>query len=199
MITPTFKNKKSACCGLLIALGFKVISIIGWSSAYAISITLANEVWFVIGMCLCVVDVQRFFNMKKCCYLGIVAMIVFMIGSVVNWQGAREILSFVLGLLACVAVVFLFGYFCKRDARRVWPVAKYTMPIFLMHTIFAAALRSILLKIGVTNAVIHVISGLIISFVGPIIVAEVMHYFKWMGIFIYPTKFVKVRNKYKED
>ena len=128
-------------------MGFKIISFIGWSSTYAISITLANEVWFVIGMCLCVVDVQRFFNMKKCCYLGIVAMIVFIIGSVVNWQGARGILSFGLGLLACVAVVFLFGYFCKRDARRVWPVAKYTMPIFLMHTIFAAALRSILLKI----------------------------------------------------
>lgn len=197
MITPTFKNKKSACCGLLIALGFKVISIIGWSSAYALSITLANEVWFVIGMCLCVVDVERFFNMKKCCYLGIAAMIVFTIGSVVYWQGTRGILSFVLGLLACVAVVFLFGYFCKRDARRVWPVAKYTMPIFLMHTIFAAALRSILLKIGITNAVLHVILGLAISFLGPIITAKVMHYFKWMEFFVYPIKLIEVRNTNK--
>ena len=199
MITPTFKNKKITYCGLFIALAFKIISLVGWSSTYAISIILANEVWFVIGMCLCVVDVQRFFNMKKCCYLGIVAMIVFMIGSVVNWQGARGILSFVLGLLACVAVVFLFGYFCKGDARRVWPVAKYTMPIFLMHTIFAAALRSILLKIGITNAMIHVILGLTVSFLGPIITAKVMHYFQWMEFFIYPIKLVKVRSKHKGD
>lgn len=179
--------------------GFKIISLIGWSSIYAISITLANEVWFVIGMCLCVVDVQRFFNMKKCCYLGIVAMIVFMIGSVVNRQGVRGILSFVLGLIACVAVVFLFGYFCKGDARRVWPVAKYTMPIFLMHTIFAAALRSILLKIGITNAMIHVTLGLTISFLGPIITAKVMHCFKWMEFFVYPIKLVEVRYKHKGD
>ena len=70
---------------------------------------------------------------------------------------------------------------------------EYTMPIFLMHTIFAASIRVVLMKIGVHSAVIHVVIGLAISFVGPIIAAEIMKRFRWMEIFLYPGKYIKLR------
>ena len=70
-------------------------------------------------------------------------------------------------------------------------LAKYTMPIFLMHTLFAAPLRSVLLKVGVTNAVAHVVLGLGISFAGPIIAAWIMKKTKWMEFFLYPNKLIR--------
>lgn len=66
--------------------------------------------------------------------------------------------------------------------------AKYTMPIFLMHTLFAAPMRSVLLKIGVTNAAIHIALGLGISFAGPIVAAWIMKKTKWLEFFLYPNK-----------
>lgn len=73
-------------------------------------------------------------------------------------------------------------------------LAEYTMPIFLMHTLFAAPLRSVLMKVGIENAVIHVVVGLGISFIGPIIAAWIMKKTRWLEFFLYPNKFVKIRN-----
>lgn len=53
-------------------------------------------------------------------------------------------------------------------------LAKYTMSIFLMRTLFAALLRVGLFKMGIRNAVVHVTLGLSISFIGPIIAASIM-------------------------
>lgn len=98
--------------------------------------------------------------------------------------------SFALGLMACVAVIFLVAGFEEKSGKVMSFLAKYTMPIFLMHTLFAAPLRSVLLKIGVTNAVIHVVLGLGISFAGPIVAAWIMKKTKWLEFFLYPNKFL---------
>lgn len=67
------------------------------------------------------------------------------------------------------------------------------MPIFLMHTLFAAPLRTVLFKLGIQNAVIHVILGIAISFIGPMIAAIIMKKSKWLEFFLYPGKFIKMR------
>ena len=98
--------------------------------------------------------------------------------------------SFVLALMACAAVILLVAEFEEKVGKVMGFLAKYTMPIFLMHTLFAAPLRSILLKIGVTNAAIHVILGLGISFAGPIVAALIARKTKWLEFFLYPNKFL---------
>lgn len=86
----------------------------------------------------------------------------------------------------------LMTYRAAPDKTIIWhELAKHTMPIFLMHTLFAAPLRSVLLKIDVMNATIHVVLGLTISFVGPIIAAWVMKKTKWLEFFLYPNKFIR--------
>ena len=87
--------------------------------------------------------------------------------------------SFVMGLLACVAVIMMVAGYEEKFGRGMDFLAKYTMPIFLMHTLFAAPLRSVLIKIGIESAVIHVVLGLVISFAGPIIAAWIMKKTKW--------------------
>ena len=67
------------------------------------------------------------------------------------------------------------------------------MPIFLMHTLFAAPIRSVLLKMGVTNAVVHVVLGLSISFAGPIIATLIMKKTKWLEFFLYPNKIINYK------
>ena len=72
--------------------------------------------------------------------------------------------SFTMGLLACVAIIMLVAGFEEKFGRGMDFLAKYTMPIFLMHnTLLAAPTRSVLLKMGVTNAMVHIVLGLGIS------------------------------------
>ena len=63
--------------------------------------------------------------------------------------------------------------------------------IGLMHTLFAAPTRSVLLKMGVTNAVVHIVLGLGISIAGPIIATWIMKKTKWLEFFVYPNMFIK--------
>ena len=100
---------------------------------------------------------------------------------------------FVLGLMACVAVILLVTDFEEKSGKAMGFLAKYTMPIFLLHTLFAAPMRSVLLKMGVTNAAIHVALGLGVSFAGPIVAAWIMKKTKWLEFFLYPNKLMKNR------
>lgn len=102
-----------------------------------------------------------------------------------------SMISFVMGLLACVAVILMVADFEEKFNRGIDFLAKYTMPIFLMHTLFAAPMRSILIKTGIENAVIHVVLGLGVSFAGPIIAAWIMKKTKWLEFFLYPNKALK--------
>ena len=99
--------------------------------------------------------------------------------------------SFVLGLLACAAVILLVADFEEKSGKAMGFLARYTMPVFLMHTLFAAPLRSVLLKIGISNTAIHVVLGLGISFAGPIASAWIMKKTKWLEFFLYPNKLMK--------
>lgn len=161
----------------------------GGYSVYAVSIVLSNEIRFVLGMSICAFDVQ----LKGKRAQETIGGLLFMILSIaVYMMGIRnDAVSFAMGLLACVAVILMVADYEAKFGKCMDFLAKYTMPIFLMHTLFAAPTRSVLLKMGVTNAVVHVVLGLSISFAGPIIAAWIMKKTKWLEFFVYPNKFIK--------
>ena len=145
-----------------------------------ISYILADEIWFVIGMCLCVTDFRKItgrLQRGRGIWLGIAGILVFIVLSILVYVvGSKNgIISFLLGLLACMSIVLLVSVVFKENRQnRAWGfLAGYTMPIFLMHTLFAAPLRTVLFKLGIQNAVIHVALGVAISFIGPIIAAKI--------------------------
>lgn len=187
LVTPTFNSVKAATVGLIVALVAKVL-INGGDSVYAVSTVLSNEIWFVLGMSICVFDVQ----LKGRKVQGTICGLLFMILSIVVYtvEISGSAISFAMGLLACVAVILIVAGFEEKFGRGMDFLAKYTMPIFLLHTLFAAPLRSILMKIGIENAVIHVVLGIVISFAGPIIAAWIMKKTKWLEFFLYPNKFL---------
>lgn len=189
LVTPTFSSVKAAAVGLVVAIVAKGLILTGGYSVYAVSTVLSNEICFVLGMSICVFDVQ----LKGRKVQGTICGLLFMILSIVVYTAeiSGGAISFAMGLLACVAVILIVAGFEEKFGRGMDFLAKYTMPIFLLHTLFAAPLRSILMKIGIENAVIHVVLGLVISFAGPIIAAWIMKKTKWLEFFLYPNKFIR--------
>ena len=149
----------------------------------------------MLGMSICAFDLR----LKGKSGRGIIIGILFLGLSVAVYMAniRNSAVSFALGLMACAAIILLAVDFKEKSGRAMRFLAKYTMPIFLMHTLFAAPMRSVLLKIGVTNAAVHVALGLGISFAGPIMAAWIMKKTKWLEFFLYPNKFVEIRNYQK--
>lgn len=141
----------------------------------------------MLGMSVCAFNVEL--RGKK--LQGTVIGLLFLGLSVAAYMADVQNLavSFVLGLMACIAVILLVAAYEEKTGKVMGFLAKYTMPIFLVHTLSAAPTRTVLLKLGVTNAVIHVVLGLGISFAGPIIVAWIMKKTKWLEFFLYPRSF----------
>ena len=190
LVTPTFSTMKTTVIGLIVAVVAKALILTGGGTGiYAISTVLANEIWFVLGMSICAFDLR----LKGKSGRGIIIGILFLGLSVAVYMAniRKSAVSFALGLMACAAIILLAVDFKEKSGRAMRFLAKYTMPIFLMHTLFAAPMRSVLLKIGVTNAAVHVALGLGISFAGPIMAAWIMKKTKWLEFFLYPTRFIR--------
>ena len=179
LITPTIKSKKACYLAVIVAMLLKLVSQV--IDCYALKIVIANQIWFVIGMAVCKFDFAEV--AKKYKLWAYIAAGLFLLLSIWN----LESLSFLMGLLACGAVLTLFAGGCNRPIA----LAEYTMPVFLMHTIFAAGVRAVLLKLGVDTPTIHIALGLVASFVGPIVAAEAMKKLK-LDILYRPSKYIKI-------
>lgn len=173
------------------AIVLKAIALLtGGVGIYAISTVMVNEIWFVIGMCLTDIDMDKMNNR----FVGMLLGIIFIVLSVVAYKQniTNGLVTFILGLLACVSVLWIM-ISCRRYNNRFMDyVAKYTMPIFLMHTLFAAPVRIVLMKMGLTNSIIQIVIGLAISFIGPICTAIVLEKTKYLEFVIYPNKVIKL-------
>lgn len=198
IITPTVPNTKSGWWILGISIIFKVISIVWECPIYAMAVLFTNEIWFVLGMLLCKINIKKNFK-RYALAIGVAIGITFFAVSIIFYDAIAtySIIYFLVGLMACLAVILVIGYaYCENRPGKVFSfMAKYTLPIFLMHTLFAAPVRIALLKIGVYNAFIHIILGLIFSFLGPIVAAEIMSKVKWLDFILYPSKYIKLKKK----
>lgn len=137
-------------------------------------------------MSICVFNVQIRGKKRQGTIIGILFFGLSVAVYMANIQ--KSTVSFTLGLIACTVVIFLVADFEEKSGKEMSFLAKYTMPIFLMHTLFAAPMRSVLLKMGVTNATVHVALGFGVSFAGPIATAWIMKKTKWLEFFLYPKR-----------
>ena len=200
LVTPTFGSRKIACVGLVVSVILKALKIIvAGYGIQAISYVLSNEIWFAIGMCLSVFEFSK--NVGKVKLIVSIAAGIGFIGlsMLIYKLGIQnEGVEFAMGLLACFSIIlFVEAIYKEGKQSPIFGVfARYTMPIFLMHTLFAAPLRVLLFKVNIQNAVIHVVLGILVSFAGPIVAAVIMAKSKWLEFFLYPGKVLKA-NKWK--
>ena len=152
LITPTISNKIQGIIIFGLALLGKsvIISAEGDCKLLAISSVLTNEIWFVLGMILSLKKEKL--NKIKLLY-GYFGAIIFFIFSVIVFKYSikSEWIYFLLGEIACIAVIIIFSLNGIKKNRFFDFISEYTLPIYLMHTIFAATLRAILLKLGIVD------------------------------------------------
>lgn len=146
-------------------------------------------------MCLSVLKYKKYL-LKKGLIIPIATGVIFILLSIWVYMIGIDhgVISFLLGLLACCSVISLVVKIYENKQSVVFGIlTKYALPVFLMHTLFADPLRTVLFKIGIQNALIHVILGIAISFIGPMIAAVIMEKSKWLEFFFFPGKFIKIK------
>lgn len=191
LVTSTFSGTKDAALVVGIWLVLKGISaFIGKIGFYPVDILMEYGIWFVLGMYLHTLALPR--KIVQSCrgtYAGVGLLASFALGSVLVFCWGKTFVGaeFLLGLLACGGILLVAVPLDEKIDLSF--MTRYTMPVFLMHTIFAAGLRAVLFKMGIASPAIHVISGTVISFAGPVIAAVVMERLK-LDFLMYPSKYL---------
>jgi fucose 4-O-acetylase-like acetyltransferase len=200
LVTPTIKDKRWLVAIITCALVLKGGGILGSSFIvdlpYVIAGMMQYEIWFVLGMVIGYFDVPALIaaHGKKLIILSALTLSAFIALSILpltfTGNPLPPLAAFALGLLACVSITVLTcATFAKNQQPYLWKIlAKYTFPIFLMHTLCAAPMRMLLLKLGVNDLIIHLIIGLVASFFGPIVIAMIMKKSKILTFLLYPRK-----------
>ncbi len=96
-----------------------------------------------------------------------------------------------LGFLATIFFTSCFLLLPNKPIPILNQLGKSSMPIYIMHTIFVGATRTILYRIGITNIALHVILGFLL----PVIISYT--FYEWvikrvpvMNFFFYPGKYL---------
>lgn len=200
LITPTLRNRKQAlwtttivvCCfffhqSKLIKYIFALQGIFRW------------ELWFLCGMLFCFFRKKEKQKMKYILTSALLIPMTLLGYNKVMSTAVSVIYELIGGMLGCTAVVCFSLKIQERIPKKLILFSRRnTLPVFLMHTIFAAGIRSILLKLGVTSATLHIVFGISGSIILPIIAAAVMRKSKWMYFWIQPDCLF-VKNKKETD
>lgn len=183
VITPTLNNHKMAVSVSVFAVLLKVMNIMQvFGDVYVLKRISESLIWFVMGMLICKYLKNRLNEYRA----GALLIAVFFVGFtfVYKLNAMSKLTDFFLGFIACTGIITVFrgmGFF-NKDTK----LAEYTMPVFLMHTIVAAALRSILLHMGITSFAVHALIGIPASILGPVIIYEIMKRNRFLLFFIDP-------------
>ena len=199
LLEKLLKNKKNLIFILLLCL--KVLSVFINTNIYLIDSFFENAVYFYLGSILKVVfEKKRNINTNNILY-SFFAIFIYIIISIVFYLNIDNIgynLSEIIKIaFAIFAVLICINIFRKIKTNFIFENLKnYTFQIYLLHTIFAAGFRIVLLKVGISNYAIHFIIGLIASIVIPIIVGKICEKTKYLNFFFYPIKTLdEVKNK----
>lgn len=188
VLVPTLKGKKAAWIVFGISLLIYPFQHFGWiDEVYFLQGVLHRAVWFLLGMVLSFYSQKFRFTIRY----FLVTLLLFPFSF---WGFQTEttysvwiLYSLLLGLLGCFFIIEGALWLSNKVSDKMIQFSrKNTLPIFLMHTIFAAGIRSILVKLGITNLGIHVLLGISGSIILPVIAAEMMQRFKWLYFLIRP-------------
>lgn len=194
LLIPLFRSEKHVIVVCTVSVGLKLLAVNRvFFAVPLVRYIEENAIWFSMGMVIAYFP-QLTMAIKQNMHIGAVLVLIFLGGSVYAVSAdVPEIYSFGMGLLACSGIVLLVGgaSAAGTQSKALAFAARYTMPVFVMHTLFAAPVRVVLMKVGVHNGAAHVAVGLIVSFSGPVIAAMIMERIKGLDFVLYPGKYVK--------
>ena len=197
---PCLNNKKQVTALFFATFAGQICYLICQNNSislpYIINSTLGRSIWFVIGMFLAF-DI---FDLKTAYSKAI--MIVFGFTAIgLSFYSYRELVlnktyHNTIGLLFVISIIILSQNLQFDFINRIsFRFSEYFMPVYVMHTIFSAGVRIVLLKLGIVNIAVHIISGLLTGFIIPIIIYQIMRKIPLMLFSVYPKKALKTMEK----
>ena len=103
-------------------------------------------------------------------------------------------LMILFGIYSSIMFISLIQHI-KPIARFLDFVNKYSFQIYLLHTIFTAGVRIILLRLNIAQWWIHVLIGTVCGLAFSILVAEIAKRVKFFDFFFFPGKVYKIYKK----
>ncbi len=159
------------------------------------------SVWFCLGMAL------RFFDLDKLKKAAKPAAPVLLILALavsypifVRTYFYSQKAVFLIGFMFIVFTVFSALIITPEPLNRLsFKFSEYFIPVFVLHTIFSAGIRIILIKFGITSLAAHILGGLVGSFVLPAAVYMLCRKITPLMFFFYPTKTIKLLKGKKHE
>lgn len=99
-------------------------------------------------------------------------------------------LMLLLGIYASILLISLLQN-CGPIARFLSFMNRYSFQTYLLHTIFTAGTRILLLRVGVTRWWIHVLLGTVLGIACSVLAAEIARRVKFLNFFFFPGKVCK--------
>lgn len=202
LLIPTMGNKKQVISISFVACALKLWSVINNQLSisgmpYLVDHLCENSIWFVGGMLIGKYNLNRGSKVY-----GIVSVCTGLLLSIALLSGdsSNSVASFTVGMFFCAGLLLLFQSIFPIGAQSRFfdALSKYTMPIYLMHTIFAAGLRIVLLAAGVYLPLVHLLMGITISFIGPVLATMAMERIWKLDFLLYPNKYIRFNLQHDE-
>lgn len=162
----------------------KILAVFVKTNIYAIDSIMSYGIYFSIGTIL--------FDKKKCKKLLTLFVSIFYVSMslLVYTCVKNSYINKVLSMCFAVVEIWIMPNVFKSDytLKILDTFKKYTFQIFLLHTFFSAGIRIVLLKIGIDNFLIHLLTGVVAGIYLPVVVSIISEKIKITQIVFYPIK-----------
>ena len=191
IIERLFKYDKKKVCIFFFIL--KILAIFISTPIYFINQIMFYGIYFYLGAFI-KYDIKEK-NLKKI-ILSLCMIVIYLLASTVIYRYKDNIntnfVDFFKMMFALVGIfinIFIFKMIYKNKILEKYK--KYTFQIFILHTIFAAGIRILLLKLNITNYIIHFILGILFSIYIPVLISIISNKIVITDIFFFPIKTIK--------
>ena len=159
----------------------------------------SHGIWFVLGMVWSYKRIQ----LKKINAIALYVGFLVLSTCAILWDLKNPYVTVCLNIVGMISFVEIVRvvFHNKQKLSLGWKfLSKYMFQIYLLHTICAAGIRIILLACGITVWWIHLLFGVVFSFIVPIFLAYIAEKIKVINIVFYPTKVIKeISERVKRD
>lgn len=190
-VTPVIHTPAALSVLLIISIAFRLIRML-FSIQFpaAVDYLLSNEIWYVLGMVFYIKKIKLSKAVSATLLIVFISLCLIEVCS--SYQ--HPLMSLALtaaGILACVGFSRLIGD-RRKTLSAFWRyTSKYMLQIYLLHTICAAGIRIVLMKLNIENLAIHTLAGLIFSFPVPIVCAVIAERIPLFNTVFFPSKSFK--------
>ncbi|WP_158095334.1 acyltransferase [Collinsella sp. An2] len=199
-VIPRQRTQTSLVRLFAICFIFKTVYVfvpLSWSVPDAVGKVLTNAVWFAWGMLLSDQSVrERFLKIRAAIIVIALAIVLSML--VYSKPDTSKVTQFFIASLYVYALTSVFVLLTGPGVGK-WAasLSKYFLPVYVLHTIAAAGIRSVAIRLGIVGLPAHIILGVLASFIIPVVVYEIACRRWWLLFWFEPKNALRLRDMEK--